>query len=178
MGQKKRSPEYDPRVFREVDRDGMSSEQVAFLEASIPSKFRALNYTFSVLPVGEIENFDVICSMNNFGSDADRENFFQAHKQDLCDHFEDSAAERICAYHNMFRDSELFPHEESKKRSLLRDLRNEALVNKWELLPGKDIISAMRSDGLVVTELKNYAFEDFPETFKRYFEKIKDLFED
>ncbi len=57
---KKTKPSYNPKIFRQLDRDGFTKEQIECLEDLKTKKFKTLKYKLKFLPVNELENFAVL----------------------------------------------------------------------------------------------------------------------
>ncbi len=74
-----KNTKYIPRVFRSLDRDGYTDQQVEFLEKFLTIKKRKKStvkendYKLKFLPVNEIENFAVLAEA--FFNDFDFSNF-------------------------------------------------------------------------------------------------------
>lgn len=56
---KHNKPDYNPKIFRVVDRDGLTDRQVQFMEQQYENKYGG-RYLYKFLPVCEMENFAVI----------------------------------------------------------------------------------------------------------------------
>ncbi len=167
----KEKGDYKPKLFRQLDRDGFTVEQISFLENaksknSDYTKFRGYKVIF--LPVNEIENFAVLTDdwfteellkefkNNNKISDA----FRQTTDSNL------NSAQKLC---KTDKEKELF-------RSKDPEMLKEARISLLKYFPGKEIKKIKKNfncDKVLIEK----RLEDLPQELKDYLSEIKDYFE-
>ncbi|MBI4920073.1 AAA family ATPase [Candidatus Azambacteria bacterium] len=85
--QQKLNTAYNPKVFRQVDRDSLTDEQISSIENKVfINEKRDLKYEFKFLPVNEMENFAILSNTQNF-----TEVFWDTNKDDIMDVFQRTA---------------------------------------------------------------------------------------
>lgn len=162
---------YKPKIFRQLDRDGYTSEQISFLEEKKMKNsdfIKFEKYIVKFLPVNELENFAILLDpyytieklqkfeINNKISDA----FRQTTNANII------TAQKVCKDET---EKSLFRGKES---IMIQDARFDLL----RLFPGKEIKKLKRnfnSDN----KLLNTKFEDLPIELKSYLSDVKKYFE-
>jgi predicted ATPase len=162
---------YNPIVFRQLDRDGFSNEQIVFLEMAKArnadfQKFR--KYKVSFLPVNEIENFSIqtdsyytedklkVYEINNKITDA----FRQTINNNLIN------AQKLCKSDT---ERDLFRGQESK-------MLLEARTNLLKYFPGKEIKRIKTNFNCDNALLKN-DFNSLPLELQGFLNDIKIFFD-
>jgi len=162
---------YKPMVFRQLDRDGFSIEQISFLETakkrnSEYSKF--CDYKVKFLPVNEIENFAIQTDSfftedklkeyenNNMISDA----FRQTSNNNI------ASAQRLCKNDS---EKDLF---RGKEAEMLAEARKDLI----KYFPGKEI-KKLKGNFNCEKVLMNRQLDDLPEELKTFLSEIKTYFE-
>ena len=178
QNKKKEKPGYDPKIYRELDRDGYTTNQIDFLEKIVPMRFSCFTkYKIKFLPVCEIENFVVITS------EIFSEDIIKKHESydDIRDALYDTAKANLLSVKSRYtkfvksEDIELFKRLFNHE-SMPQTMRNEAKNNIRHYLPGKDICKITNIK--VGTRLKSYTIETIPELLKQYLEDICTFFND
>lgn len=178
QNKKKEKPGYDPKIYREFDRDGYTTNQIKFLERIIPQKFNSFTkYKINFLPVCEIENF-IVLTKDTFSEEFIRkdESSYDKIKDALCD----TARENLLRIKSRYGD--VIKEEEDKKlfdslfnpQSMPQKMRDEAKIDIRSSFPGKDICKL--TDIKANTILKNYKIETMPNSLKVYLEDIRNFF--
>lgn len=169
-GNIKHNATYIPKVFRSLDRDGYTNEQVVFLEERLKEKngndLGIKNYQVKFLPVNELENFAVL-SDSHFS-----EVLIEGNKNKLEDHFLQTASEKI--KENTRFNSDLF--ELVKTSVIANNMKREAEIDRKKYFPGKEIVllkTNFKTEGF----LKKLSLEQYPTELKEYLDEIKLFFE-
>lgn len=173
----KENPKYKPKIYRELDRDGYTSEQITYLENIIPQKHKCFaKYKIKFLPVCEIENF-IVLSEKIFTEEFIREDetSYDKIKDALCD----TARENLRRIKNKY---ESIVKEEDKKlfektfnpQNMPQKMRDEAKNNIKSFFPGKDICKLTKIK--VNTKFKNFTLNTMPDSLKEYLEDIRNFF--
>jgi|WetSurMetagenome_2_1015567.scaffolds.fasta_scaffold02803_10 predicted ATPase len=173
--QKKLSPAYNPKVFRQIDRDGLTDEQIELIKNKIfINEKRDLQYDFMFLPVNELENFAVIKDAAVF-SDA----FWNTNKTFIINAFEKTADDkcRIHAknYDNNDNDKKFFM-DSGSTTAAMQKMRDSA-YNNWRIFfPGKEICKRIPNFNFT-DYLKRIRKDDLPEQLSGFIEEIKIFFD-
>lgn len=165
-------PEYKPTIFRQLDRDGFTNEQVAFLESAKQSNkdYSKFNkYKVHFLPVNEIENFAILT-----------DSFFTAKKLEAYKiNNKISDAFKATTTNNIFNAIKLCKND--NERNLFRNkekiMIDEARKNPLILFPGKEIKKTKRQFS-VENALKALDFNNLPTELQNYLNTIKDFFDE
>jgi len=168
----KRQDNYNPKVFRELDRDGYTNEQISFLEEEIIKKSTNLgikNYKINFLPVNELENFAVLaydCFTNEIPID---ENY---NKLEIC--FDKTSDSNVGIHAKTCCNKKLFDF--SAKPTIIALMRQEAKKNILKFFPGKDI-AKLKQNFNTDSFLKDLELSEYPEELTNYLKDIKEFFE-
>ena len=167
----KNRPGYQPRVFRQIDRDGLLDRQVEYIEgrlnAIVASQFP---YKLKVLPVNEVENFAII------GRTID--DIKSVHQEDIRNKFDNTAKSKLGylyrTYHrapdNMFRHG-------NDDLPIIQEMRAEALRD-WNLyMPGKDICGHIGNFN-PIAKIQNLEVVNYPSELRDYIGDIKAFFQE
>lgn len=162
---------YRPKIFRQLDRDGFTNDQIVFLETAKTknSEFvKFVGYKVKFLPVNEIENFavqtDIYYSEGRLQEYENNNKITDAFRQTSNSNLNNAL--KLCkteSERNMFR---------GKESEMLKEARNSPL----KYFPGKEIKRIKRNfncDKVLLS--KNYS--DLPEELREYLKLIKDYFE-
>lgn len=170
-GNRKQNPEYNPKVFRSLDRDGYTDAQIQLLEEKLKKRngedLEIENYKIQFLPVNELENFAVI--KDNYFTDEIIDN----HKNDLEDHFISTADANVRHNHKLL--SEVFRFNESG--TIANQMKREAETDIKRLFPGKEI-KKLKQNFNIHRFLTQLLEDDFPEDLISYLEEVKQFFQD
>jgi len=153
---------YSPKVFRTVDRDGYTDEQVQFIESQINKKYN-FDYVYKILPVCEIENFAII---NNPKA---TEELWKEKKDSIRNDFFKTAESNLTVLRKLITDpeSKLF----GKNNQSFETINNmfEEAEKKWKyLISGKGMI-----DGL---HCYKYIKDNTPEELRKIILEIRNFF--
>lgn len=168
----KTRPAYKPKIFRQLDRDGYTSEQIDMIKKVKESneKFGKFGkYQVGFLNVNELENYAIL-------SDP----FFTLEELKKNDERYEKLAGQffITAKNNTQAAQRLFNSEVDKKkfRDVEEKMRDEARVHVIKYYPGKDI-SKFKNRFNADKTLKNLAVEKYPSELKIYLDEIKHFFD-
>ena len=167
----KTRPEYRPKIFRQLDRDGFTVKQIDFLESarirnSEYSRFK--KYVVKFLPVNEIENFAVL--LDSYFTIEKLQEFNMNNK--ISDAFRQTTNANIITAQKLCKDDA----EKSLFRSKEADMIQEARTDLLKFFPGKEIKktkSNFNCDNILIGKM----FEELPAELKSYLDLIKDFFE-
>lgn len=170
---KRRQPSYLPKVFRSLDRDGYTQEQVNFLEKELKDKSEKKvgvgSYEIKLLPVNELENFAILHDAY-FTDELLEENI-----NDLEDAFNLTVTSSLNHNHRKFsNDTELFNFH--KDHLLIKNMEREAKKDVKKFFPGKNI-KTLKENFSVERLLKNSKLEVYSTELKDYLNEIKRFFE-
>lgn len=162
---------YKPKVFRQLDRDGFTKNQINFLEkrkAENNDYKKFQEYKVKFLPVNEIENFAVLTD-TYYTEDKLKE---YENNIKITDAFNQTVKS------NIFNALKLCSNEEDKKLFLSKDAEmiQEARTSLLKLFPGKEI-KKIKKNFNCDKVLKEKDFSDLPEELKKYLTGIKDYFD-
>lgn len=166
---------YKPKVFRQIDGDGLTATQKDFItdyfNKKIKNRDKIMEYKCSFLPVNEIENFYVL--VNSAFDDS----FFKNHKQFLIDKFDLTAEALLKKYANLDPSSVLFKNNSGSYASVYQEMRKDLSEEKWKyLLPGKNICAKVNNVN-IINELSKIENEDLPQELSEYLKNIKSFYE-
>lgn len=166
---------YNPKIFRQIDRDSLSDEQIEiyvdFAEERAKKEYASMQYKFVPLPVNEIENFFVISNPERFDDE-----FWDTHERALTDEFDKNAEAQIRSIHNkLHKHSKLGEFKDTQE--LIQKMRNLALENKPLYLPGKDICKLIPGCS-PIPALQKKRKHDLPRELDEYMGSVKEFFED
>jgi len=169
---------YEPKIFRSIDRDGYTKKQVNFLEKNLQLKNIAKlgignkkNYKIKFLPVNEMENFSVI-----------KESSFSriSLSRDLKESFFKTAEANLLSIIKIFEETKkpncknLFGSHSSRESQKIC-MEEEALKNIKKFFPGKEIIKINRNFNSNKF-IENINEADYPKELKKYIKEVKDFF--
>ncbi len=162
---------YKPKIFRQLDRDGFTNDQIAFLETAKTNNSEYVKfeeYKVKFLPVNEIENFAVLTD-NYFTEDKLKE---YENNNRITDAFRQTSnnnsinALKLCKTDS---EKEMFKGKEAK-------MLHEARLSLLKYFPGKEIKKIKRNfncDRVLLSK----CYSDLPELLTDYLKLIKDYFE-
>lgn len=137
--------EYSPLVFRTVDRDGYTEEQIKFIESQINKKYKFI-YKYKILPVCEIENFVVI------NHPMATEDLWKSKKDSLRNDFYKTAEHNLTDLRKAYPDSTLFGKTNQNVATI--DNMFKAAETEWRrFVNAKGMIDRLHYDDY----LKNHA---------------------
>lgn len=173
-------PEYSPKIFREIDRDGMLSSQLAVVEEYFSKKYEKSfgKYSIGVLPVCEIENFSILCRNypDNFPERYDQIETERLLKIDR--HFTKTAKTKLTQMLKLTSDSNEFPTVNSTASDeKIEEMRNVATAHFLCQMPGKEL-SALIPNFRSLKVLEELDYQNFPELLRAYLDKVKNYFEE
>lgn len=163
-------PGYKPRVFRQIDRDGMTAEQVLYIETNLKATIDgSLIYQLGILPVNELENFALL--LHPKAIDA-----WNANSEAIRDKFELTAESTAGKLSRSFRNApEGLFRNSSSPTIVTQKMRAEALIDPVRLMPGKDIARYI-PDYNPVRELKLLRPPNYPVELSDYISKVQKFF--
>lgn len=161
---------YSPYIFRQIDRDGLTDNQITKIEEKMNSKYSQLwkRYLFQVLNVNELENYAIIS--NVFFTDS----IHEQNRQSLIDKFEKTSETKLQQLSRFFnyKEEELFKDKASNRQKM----RDDALVNWKKYLPWKDIWK-LKTNFNCVDYILSLDDNNYPQELKDYLKQIKDFFD-
>ncbi len=180
LHQKKLDPEYNPSVFRQIDRDGLTDGQMKALEEKLFRQFKRdiKKYEYSFLPVNEIENFAVIQKEDIFNGD-----FWKVNQKKIEDKFMSTVEGSSKKFSKLFdtetekREWLLFRDKGGGFSSVYKGMRDFAQKDGNRFFPGKDICKEIDNFS-GITFLTHLAPETYSEDLKEYLSSIKNFFEE
>jgi AAA15 family ATPase/GTPase len=172
VGQKRCNSDYLPRVFREIDRDGLSKEQLELLAERKTNKFSGhFKYKYCALPVNEIENFALL-------SVDDPDSIVDACDTNVaCSEFFKTTGNKINTASRFFGySSKQFPSGNGQDGlDMIVSLKDDAMQNPTYFMPGKTILGEAKSKELLL-DLTGLDFEELPTPLREYLLEIKEFF--
>lgn len=176
--QQKLTTTYSPKVFRQIDRDGLTEEQISSIENKVfVSEKRDLNYDFKFLPVNEIENFAVLSNTQKFTED-----FWDQNKNGIMDVFQRTAESMLKKSVKVF-DIESEPQEIVKFRkndgsyvAITQGMRDAANLDWRKFFPGKEMCKKL-SNFNPIDHLQALDKSDLPIEIVEYMGEIKRFYE-
>lgn len=170
---RKRNSAYKPKVFRSLDRDGYTQDQVNFLEKELKEKNEKIvavgNYKIKFLPVNELENLAIL--QDEFFTDE----LIKINVEKLENAFTLTITSSLNNNNKKFgSDTDLFNHH--KNHLLIKNMERDAKADTKSFFPGKEIKS-LKIGFNAESFLKKLKLEDYPEKLKIYLTEIKNFFE-
>jgi predicted ATPase len=181
LHQKKLDPDYNPLVFRQIDRDGLTDEQMSALEEKLFKQFKKSmpnRYDYSFLPVNEIENFAIIQDEGTFN-----EGFWNKNRRDIEDEFLRTVEEHSKKFSKEFDHTNekekwlLFKNDSGGFTSIYQKMRDNADRDKNRLFPGKEICKK-KNNFSAIDFLSSLAPGTYPQELKDYLLKVKNFYEE
>ncbi len=170
-GNIKQDVQYNPKVFRSVDKDGYTTEQINFLENELRERngkrLGINNYQIKFLTVNELENFAVLA--DSFFT----ETLIEKNKNDLEDTFLQTAEENIRQNSAKFK-TDLFVFKRTAQ--IANKMRKQAENNTKKYFPGKEI-KKLKPNFDENKFLRNLKSDYYPLELKQYLDGIKSFFE-
>lgn len=176
--QMKLDDQYNPKIFRQIDRDGLTDQQLELIEDRIfKNEKRDLKYGYKFLPVNEVENFAVLADAGKFGDD-----FWKENDGMIADDFQRTAGS-VCGKFVKYFDLEDEAGSNGKFRnangdyiSISQGMRDEAKSNRQKYFPGKTIC-AKSPNFNPIAFLSGLAKKDLPSELKSYLKEVKKFYE-
>lgn len=161
---------YSPKIFRQLDRDGLTDEQIQSIELAKSNKYKKFKkYKVKFLPVYEIENFAVL--MENHFTD---EIFNDSDRLDkITDAFYATAISIQRAAIKYFDDETTKEKFNTKEAKMIRDARQ----NRLKYFPGKEI-AKFKKNFVPERVLKDADLNSLPAEFRKFLDDVKDFFRD
>jgi len=162
---------YHPKIFRQVDRDGLTDGQIKIIGDKLLMEQKGLIYDFQFLPVNEFENFAII-ENENFSED-----FWNQNEEKIVESFELTAQSRCKALAKKLDkdDKDTFKYFQSdsgENASQMQSMRRDAKKNWKKYFPGKEMISAHNA----IKYLTELPKEKLPEDLKNFIKKVEIFF--
>lgn len=169
--QQKLDSSYEPKIFRELDRDGLTDEQIKVLCKKFNKTSEGMLYKVKFLPVYCIENFAVIkeAKFNN--------EFFESHHAEIVSDFESTASAYAKRLDNFFKYKEnVFRENDGNYTTVMQNMRQSAMKNKNKFLNGKIICKKLRNFNPIkyLLALKK---ENLPKELIDYMNVVKKFYE-
>ncbi len=170
---------YNPKIFRQIDRDGLTDDQISLVTDKIfKNESKSLKYVFKFLPVNEVENFAVLCSPKNFD-----DVFWSNNFESIKDEFQ-RTAEASCK--KLVKNFDLDTEKEKLKKfrqddggyvSITQKMRDDALAGgKSKFFPGKGICKKI-VNFKAIDILSNTKNDNLPDELKEYMIDVKSFFD-
>jgi len=163
---------YKPKIFREIDRDGLNDEQINELKTYLNQQFsHQIKYQIEFLPVNEIENFAVI---NN---PIFNEIFWNNHRDDILKSFELTASERAKSLDKFFGyQSSSFRVAGGNPTAIMQEMRDEAYKDWKKFFNGKEMCKKIPNYN--PTEyLNSLAVDQLPNELNTFLINVKAFYE-
>lgn len=169
--QQKLDQNYKPKIFREIDRDGLTDEQINKVENKILNKTKELSYKLKFLPVYEIENFAVIKN-EKFNSA-----FWKKNQDSIKNQFEIVASDRTKVLDKYFDYKEsVFRENDGNYTAVMQGMRTNAL-KKWnKFFGGKEICKKITNFN-PISYIDSLDIDNLPKELKKYMEEVKKFYE-
>lgn len=164
-------PGYKPKVFREVDRDGLTESQIESIKSKFFKKYeQSFTYHYEPLPVNEIENFAVLKK-----SEFD-DGYWKTHNQDILNAFEKTADAVTRKFHkDLSYDEGAGFMRNGTAMPVIQEMRVQASADWKKLMPGKTICSKL--DNFRALEyISSLSKADHPAELKLYMQKVVEFF--
>lgn len=170
-GQQKLNQKYNPKIFREIDRDGMTDDQTKKVKEKM-EKSASLDYKIEFLPVYEIENFAVLSNKVIFDV-----KFWKAFKNKITRNFESKAHEKAKFVDKYFdyKDPD-FRYGDGNYTKAMQNMRDFAENNWKKYFSGKDICKNV-SNFNPISYLSNLKTTELPIELKVYINQLKIFYE-
>lgn len=171
------SPGYSPKIFRQIDRGGLTDEQIKLIENKLfVNDKKDLFYEFKFFPVFELENFLVIKEMGIF-----TDQFWADHKDVIVSAFERTASAKCKSLCKEFDvEKETLEYEKFIKKGdtvpAVQEMRAKAKVDWRKHFPGKEICAQIPNFN-VVSRLKTLTKDELPIELKGFMLEVKKFFE-
>lgn len=167
----KGKPEYKPKIYRQLDRDGFTAEQINMLiiAKESNSKFKKFSgYKVAFLNVNEIENYAILA--NDFFTEELLKSDFEKW-DNLADAFQATATSNINAAQKLFTTEE----DKKKFRNCEKIMKNEAKLKPLKYFPGKEI-AKLKNRFKAEKYLVELPKENYPIELIEYLDEIKNFF--
>ncbi len=172
---KKIDPTYRPKIFRQLDRDGLTNEQIALIEDKLfsPEKTALYPYEFKFLPVAELENFAVLAVPEDFTDD-----FWSQKQVIVCDEFRNAAASKcrdLAKYFTPNSNGHKNFLKAGQDTPIVTNMQNIALSDWRKYMNGKAICKKV-SNCSPISILNNLTKNQFPSELKDYLKTVEDFY--
>lgn len=163
---------YKPKVFRQLDRDGFTDEQIKIIENDIKGKSKTINYKLLFLPVHEIENFAVLAHKTAFTDE-----FWTKNASKIIDSFELTAADNAKIFDKRFDYTKKeFRGSNGNYTQVMQTMRTAAFENWRKFFPGKEM-AKLRRNFSPIKNLSELEKKSLPKELLEYMQKVKEFFE-
>ncbi len=170
--------EYSPKIFREIDRDGMLDSQLAVVEEYFNKKYekRLGKYCIGILPVCEIENFSMLCKDHSRGLPNEYNQLEGEPLLRIDRHFARTAKAKLIQMLKLTNNENEFPTVQSTAGDKkIEEMQSAAAADFLCLMPGKEL-SALIPNFRPLEVLMELNYQDFPKLLCDYLAKIKEFF--
>ncbi len=169
--------DYKPIIFRQIDRDGFTGEQIAIVEKKKTEKYAGKfeKYKLIALPVNAIENFALMTQENT----TEFTKIIDSNKDTIEDKTRETIGARVKAVNNMFGREEKAFHNEKKLDDygkIITKMLENARENKLHFFKGKEI-AKKKQDFNAIRYLRSLNHSKYPQELQNYIQEIKDFFE-
>lgn len=163
---------YNPKVFRQIDLDGLTDKQVQAIEQKCYSTVNGFSYKYKFLPVNELEHFSVLADEEKF-SDA----FWEKNENEIVKYFERTAESKLRACDKKFNyENQNFRGSGGTYLSIIQNMREKAFRDWKKYFPGKEICRKIQ-DYNPIKRLSKMSMEGLPKELCSYMQDIKIFFE-
>lgn len=169
--QQKLDSGYKPKIFREIDRDGLTDTQIAKTEEMINNKANKLSYQLKFLPVCEIENFAVMKNRKF------NESFWEIHSAKIKEDFEIKASIKTKLLDKTFEFHEFaFRDSDGNHIKVMQQMREDA-IKKWKkFLNGKVICKKLQNFN-PINFLSSLSKDQLPNELKKFMTELVKFYE-
>jgi hypothetical protein len=154
-----------------VDSDGLDEQRLNKIKVKLEGLYNSFEYSYSPLPVNEIENFAVL-SNNIFN-----EEFWDSIKIDVINKFENCVHTNITHFDRFFDYKEQLFRNGGNGVKIMQELREYALSDWKRFFPGKEICGNSRNFN-AIDYLKNLDQGAYSQEMKDYIQSIHNFFSD
>jgi AAA15 family ATPase/GTPase len=169
--QQKLNSGYNPKVFRQLDRDGLTDEQIKVIDEEIFNKEGGFTYKSLYLSVHEIENFAVLINQTLFA-----DQFWTINEHLIVDSFERTATEKASYFDKRFDYKKKEFRDSGNYTLVMQRMRTAARVDWRRFFPGKEICRKVTNFS-PIKYLYEQDKEILPKELINYMEEIKKFFD-
>lgn len=163
---------YSPKVFRQIDRDGLTDVQISIIEKNIFGCIDGFAYKVQFLPVNEIENFAILSNTTSF---TDR--FWKTNGDEIKNVFERTASDKSKSFDKQFDYKEIpFRGSSGNYTQVMQLMRKAALTDWRKYFPGKEICKKLQNFN-PITFVSGLVKNDLPHELVQYMKEVKNFYE-
>lgn len=165
-------PNYKPKIFREIDRDGLTNEQIKVLTTkNFKDIIGKVTYEVKFLPVHEIENFAVI-KEKKFDK-----KFWKTHGDSIKNIFEVKASGSAKILDKFFDFKEPVFRGNDGNYTVPMQIMRDVALKKWQnLFNGKELCKKLPNFN-PIGFLNSLNKDSLPKELIEYMKEVKDFYE-